>query len=243
MTAKTNLYLFGVTGRMGAEISTLLQDHPKAKFVGGTSSKGAQGDMSEVDVLIDFSMPEAVETILNLAVTMNKPLVIGTTGLTMHHAQLIKNASAKIPVLQASNTSFGVAVLNKLVKVAAGLLDDSYDIEISETHHRQKLDAPSGTALTLGKSAAEGRGQHSLDDVRAGINRQGQRKVGQIGFAVQRGGGVFGEHKVCFLGDDEIIELSHTGLSRRLFARGAIKAALWLKDQSAGLYGMDDCFK
>lgn len=241
MSNKTSLYLFGVTGRMGTEIRSLLQDSSVASYAGGTSSKGSDGDMNLADVFVDFSVPAALETILNLAISLNKPLIVGTTGLTKQHLGLAENAAQKIPVLVASNTSFGVAVMKKLSQLAATLFDESYDIEITEAHHRNKLDAPSGTALILGTAIAQAHGR-TLDGVMADIDRSGHRQEGQIGFSVQRGGGVFGDHTVRFMGDDEIFELSHKGLSRRLFARGAINAAKWLKNQPAGLYDINQAF-
>ncbi|AIK96183.1 4-hydroxy-tetrahydrodipicolinate reductase [Candidatus Odyssella acanthamoebae] len=239
MVDKTNLYLFGVTGRMGIEISTLLHGHPSATLVGGTSSKGSYGDISVADVLLDFSVIGAIPTILHLATSMQKPLIIGTTGLTKEYLRAVEDTAKSIPVLQATNTSFGVAVIAKLAQLAAQLLDDTYDAEIIEAHHRNKLDAPSGTSLSLGKAVAKGRG-HTLDALMADMDRSGRRQEGQIGFSVQRGGGVVGDHIIRFMGDDEIVEVSHKGLSRRLFARGAVKAALWLKEQPAGLYTMQN---
>lgn len=239
MTTQIKLYVFGVTGRMGQEISSLLNDNPVATLVGGTSTKGAIGDMAKADAFIDFSVSTATKTILDLAQSLGKPLVIGTTGLTQEQLELIQNTAQSIPILQASNMSFGIAVMAKLAETAARILDVSYDIEISESHHRNKIDSPSGTALSLGQVVARGRGS-SLETLMADIDRSGQRVAGKIGFSVQRGGGIIGEHTIRFMGDDEVIELSHQGLSRQLFARGAIKAALWLKSQQAGLYTMRD---
>jgi 4-hydroxy-tetrahydrodipicolinate reductase len=233
--SSVGIYIFGMTGRMGREIRSLLEESSDAVFVGGTSSTQSQGDITAADVLLDFSVPIPLAATLDQARALAKPLVIGTTGLTDDHFSLIEQAAKTIPILQASNMSFGIAVMTQLAQLAAQLLDVSYDIEISEAHHRHKVDAPSGTALSLGEAVAKGRGQ-SLEMVRVDGNRSGRRQAGQIGFSVQRGGGVIGEHSIRFMGDDEILELSHKGLSRRLFARGALKAALWLKDQPAGVY-------
>jgi 4-hydroxy-tetrahydrodipicolinate reductase len=188
---------------------------------------------------MDFSVISAIPTILHLAESMQKPLIIGTTGLTKENLKAVEDTSKSIPILQASNTSFGVAVVAKLAQLAAQLLDETYDVEITEAHHRNKLDAPSGTALSLGKAVAKGRG-HTFEALMADMDRAGRRQEGQIGFSVQRGGGIVGEHTIRFMGDDEIVEVSHKGLSRRLFARGAVKAALWLKEQPAGLYTMQN---
>lgn len=239
MAPQAKLYVFGVTGRMGQEISSLLNDNPAATLVGGTSTKGSTGDMAAADVFIDFSVSAATKTILDLAQSLEKPLVIGTTGLTQEQLELVKKTAQSVPILQASNMSLGIAVMAKLAETAARILDLSYDIEIVESHHRNKVDAPSGTALSLGQVVAKGRG-NSLEALMADVDRSGQRVEGKIGFSVQRGGGVIGEHAIRFMGDDEVIGVSHQGLSRQLFARGAIKAALWLRNQSAGLYTMQD---
>ncbi|WP_010301312.1 4-hydroxy-tetrahydrodipicolinate reductase [Candidatus Odyssella thessalonicensis] len=239
MQTKTNFYLFGATGRMGVEVRSLLSEHPVATYCGGTSGQGEEGDGKEADIFIDFSVPAALSSNLKIAQRYRKPVMIGTTGLSSAQEELIQKSAQEIPVLRASNTSFGVAVMTKLAQAAAQLLDESYDIEIIEAHHRHKLDAPSGTALSLGQAVAQGRGT-TLAAAIAYPDRSGRRFPGTIGFSVQRGGGIIGEHQIHFMGDDEIISLSHQGLSRRLFARGAIKAGLWLKGQPPGLYTMQD---
>jgi len=248
--------LLGITGKMGHHLAELILASPDLALVGGVTSpsnavKGQHLYGIEVsdalepafllaDILIDFSTPQALQNHLEQAIYHAKPIVIGTTGLESHHHSQLTKASQYIPILYAANTSIGIAVLSNLVKIAAQKLDLEYDIEIVETHHRHKIDAPSGTALSLGKAAAHGR-QVNLDHVKV-MNREGKRQAGDIGFAVMRGGGVFGEHAIRFLGDDEIIELSHTSLNRRLFAKGAIQAARWLVKQGAGLYTMQDVF-
>lgn len=248
--------LLGITGKMGHHLADLIVAAPDLVLVGGVTSsgnhlKGQQLYGVEVsdalepaflqsDLLIDFSSSEALHSHLEQAIYHAKPLVIGTTGLDSFHYEQLKQASQHIPILYAANTSIGVTILSHAVKMIARKLDLEYDVEIVETHHRHKKDAPSGTALSLGKAAADGRQVH-FDQVNV-MNREGKRQSGEIGFAVMRGGGVFGEHTVRFLGDDEIIELSHTSLNRRLFARGAIQAARWLISQRAGLYSMQDVF-
>lgn len=248
--------LLGITGKMGHHLAELILATPDLALVGGVTSSsnalnGQQlygvevGDALEpavlqADILIDFSTAQALQDHLGQAIKHQKPIVIGTTGLEPDHYTQLKQASQHIPILYAANTSIGIAVLSNLVKIAAQNLNLDYDIEIVETHHRQKIDAPSGTALSLGKAAAAGR-QVDFDHVKV-MDRTDKRQAGDIGFAVMRGGGVFGEHAVRFLGDDEIIELSHTSLNRRLFAKGAIQAARWLIKQSAGLYTMQDVF-
>ena len=168
-------------------------------------------------------------------------LVIGTTGLDDAQEAMLQKAAESVPILYCANTSLGVNLLLKLVEKAAKALGDEWDIEIVETHHNQKIDAPSGTALALGHAAAKGR-DVLLDDVRDsgrdGIT--GARKSGDIGFAVMRGGTVAGEHSVMFFGEDERIELTHIANQRTIFARGALSAARFMAGKQAGLYSMDD---
>lgn len=248
--------LLGITGKMGQHLAEMILASPDLVLVGGVTSSGnvlngqqlygveisdaLETAFFQADILIDFSTPQALQHHLEHAINHARPIVIGTTGLDSHNYIQLKQASRHIPILHATNTSIGVTILSHLVKIAAQKLDLDYDIEIAETHHRQKIDAPSGTALSLGEAAAAGR-QVSFDHVRV-MNREGKRQSGEIGFSVMRGGGVFGEHTIRFLGDDEIIELSHTSLNRRLFAKGAIRAARWLIRQDAGLYTMQDVF-
>ena len=190
------------------------------------------------DVTIDFTRPEATEGHLQLAVKYKVPMVIGTTGLSKHQRQAIATAAAQVPIVFAPNMSVGINLLTSLVKQVASLLDDSFDIEVLDVHHRYKLDAPSGTAIALGRAAAEGRGV-TLEET-ANRCRTGKRQQGEIGFAAIRGGEVIGDSKVIFAGDYEMIELSHRALNRKLFASGAVRAALWLKNQEPGFYNMKD---
>jgi 4-hydroxy-tetrahydrodipicolinate reductase len=152
---------------------------------------------------------------------------------------LFSSAATKIPLVVSSNMSIGIALLTSFVEKSASFLNESYDIEIAEIHHRHKKDAPSGTALTLGHAAARGRGK-MLNEVQCDPNRLGERVPGSIGFAVQRGGTVVGDHSIRFIGDEEMLELSHRGLSRAVYARGALRAAEWVSKQKPGLYSMAD---
>lgn len=193
------------------------------------------------DVVIDFTVPETLPDNLDTALKSKIPMVIGTTGFDKTQFKLIDNAALEIPVLYASNTSMGVSVLYNLVEKAAAILGPDWDIEISETHHRYKKDAPSGTALALGKAAATGRDINLEDNADFDrIGKTAERQNGRIGFAVQRGGDVPGEHTVSFFGPSERIELTHSAHDRTLFARGAIQAALWLHGKPPGLYTMQD---
>ncbi len=195
------------------------------------------------DIVIDFSLPDACEMLLEEAIKTPKPLVIGTTGLNTHQLNLLKQASEIMPVLYATNMSLGVALLNKLVYQAAKTLA-GFDIEIVEMHHRHKKDAPSGTALTLSESAAAGRGV-DLDKVRVSgrDGNIGERTQDEIAVMALRGGDIVGRHTVGFYNDGEFIELNHTATSRNTFSKGAIRAGGWLADKEAGLYSISDCLE
>ena len=193
------------------------------------------------DVLIDFSSPAALEAHLAAAVAAGQPIVIGTTGLQPEHHAAIDAAAGNIAVLQTGNTSLGVNLLAALVRDAAARLGPDWDIEIVEMHHRHKVDAPSGTSLLLGQAAAAGRNvklEEVADRGRDGIT--GPRADGAIGFAALRGGSVAGDHMVILAGEGERIELGHRAESRAIFAKGAVKAALWLAGRPAGRYSMAD---
>jgi 4-hydroxy-tetrahydrodipicolinate reductase len=220
--------LFAPNGRMGKAIAEAAMSDPGFEIVQG------QGD-----VLIDFSAPAALQASLDQAVAAGTPLLIGTTGLDESADRQIAEAAKQIAVLRAANTSLGVALLADLVERAAKVLGPDWDIEIAETHHRMKADAPSGTALLLGEGAARGRGadlQPESGRVGTGLKRQ----RGSIGFASLRGGSVAGDHDVLFLGLEERLILSHRAESRSIFARGALAAARFLAGKPAGLYSMRD---
>lgn len=190
------------------------------------------------DCVIDFTAPDASCTHATLAAENNTPLIIGTTGLSETQEQELRKAAEKTVIVYAANMSVGVNLLAALVQKAAKALDPAWDIEIAETHHKHKIDAPSGTALMLGKAARKGRG----DESRFVTDRIGKRQQGDIGFAVQRGGDIVGAHDVSFYSEGEHIRLSHTATDRALFARGALHAARWVHTQKPenGLYSMQD---
>jgi len=193
------------------------------------------------DVVIDFTIAFATETLLEAALENPTPLVIGTTGLSTHQQNLLSEASKLMPILYATNMSLGVAVLNKLASLASKSLSD-FDIEIVEQHHRYKKDAPSGTAMTLGENVAKARGLE-LEKVRvSGRNGLiGERSRDEIAIMALRGGDIVGRHTVGFYNDGEFIELNHTATSRDTFAKGAIRAAKWIVNQKNGLYSINDC--
>ncbi len=192
------------------------------------------------DLVIDFSLPDACEALLEAAMLTPKPLVIGTTGLNTHQLNLIKEATLKMPILYATNMSLGVALLNNLVEQAASALK-GFDIEIVEMHHKHKKDAPSGTALTLGEHAARGRNLE-LDKVRVSgrDGNIGERSKDEIAVMALRGGDIVGRHTVGFYNDGEFIELNHTATSRSTFSKGALSAGEWLVDKEPGLYSIKD---
>jgi 4-hydroxy-tetrahydrodipicolinate reductase len=193
------------------------------------------------DVIIDFSAPVATQELCEEALKNPTALVIATTGFTAHQQNLLTEASKEMPVLYASNMSAGIALLKQLVEQVAATLTD-FDIEIVEQHHRHKVDAPSGTALTLGEFAAKGRGL-DLDAVRVS-GRDGQigaRSKDEIAVMALRGGDIVGRHTVGFYNDGEFLELNHTATSRETFSKGAIRAAAWIVDQESGLYSINDC--
>ncbi len=247
----TSIGIFGAAGRMGRAIAQVAAESG-LKIAGGVDRDGG-GEIAPgiaigsdplalaeaSDVLIDFSVPGALSAHLDACIAAGKPVLVGTTGLEGVHHALIDGAAARIPVLQTGNTSLGVNLLAALVEQAAARLGNDWDIEIVEMHHRHKVDAPSGTALLLGEAAARGRGIDLADHSERGRDGiTGARAGGAIGFAALRGGSVAGDHQVILAADGERIEIGHRAESRVIFARGAVKGALWLKDQPAGRYDM-----
>ncbi len=231
--------IIGSAGRMGQALAEAIGMAGHA-LAGGVDQGGDVMALARgAQVLVDFSSPDALEGNLDAALAAGVPMLIGTTGLGERHHWLIDQAAARIAVLQTGNTSLGVQVLGWLVEQAAARLGDAWDIEVVETHHRMKLDAPSGTALLLGEAAARGRGV-ALGEVavrgRDGIT--GARAPGTIGFASLRGGSVAGDHTVHFLGASERLTLSHLAEDRSIFAAGAVKGAGWLVGRAPGRYAM-----
>jgi 4-hydroxy-tetrahydrodipicolinate reductase len=233
--------IIGSEGRMGQALAEAIA--AAGEMLSGGVDKGgdAAALAKESDVLIDFSRPDALEANLDAAVAAGIPIVIGTTGLEERHHWLIDHAAETIAVLQTGNTSLGVTVLAHLVREAASRLGADWDIEIVETHHRKKVDAPSGTALLLGEAAAGGRGiALATSSVRGRDGVTGARQEGTIGFAALRGGSVAGDHTVHFLADNERLSLSHLAENRTIFAKGGIRAAQWLLGRPAGRYTMPE---
>ena len=241
----------GALGRMGRAVQAIAEAQAGVAVAARFDRPGAEGEglvdaaaaLAAAEVVIDFTTPEASVALARTAAAAGRPaLVIGATGMQAEHLAAIREAAGKVPIVQTGNFSLGVNILAGLVRQAARLLPaEDYDIEIFEAHHRHKVDSPSGTALMLGRAAAQGRGVE-LDAVsvrgRDGIT--GARRIGDIGFSVMRGGGIVGEHSVAFAAEEEILTLSHSGIDRALFARGAVTAARWVAGKPPGLYDMQD---
>jgi 4-hydroxy-tetrahydrodipicolinate reductase len=259
------LIVAGAGGRMGRALTRVIAETPGAIVTGALEAPGSEmlgkdagvlaglpangvklsADLwslsKDADGILDFTVPGA--TIANVAIAAERGLVhvIGTTGLTASDDAVIRSVTSRAIVVKTGNMSLGVNLLAALVKRVAQSLDDSFDIEIVEMHHRAKIDAPSGTALLLGEAAAAGRGIALHERSARGRDGQtGARKVGDIGFASLRGGTMTGDHSVIFAGAMERIELTHRAEDRTMFAQGAVKAALWARNKKPGFYSMAD---
>jgi 4-hydroxy-tetrahydrodipicolinate reductase len=254
----------GATGRMGKMLIEAVLNSPDAQLVGaleydacpllGEDAGAFLGKktgvaitaditkaLSGAEFLIDFTRPEGTIAHLAAAQKTGSKMIIGTTGLSPEQIDALKKASTNLAIVFAPNMSVGVNATFKLLEIAAKMLNEGYDIEIIEAHHRHKVDAPSGTALRMGEVIAEALGE-KLDDVAiyAREGHTGERKVGSIGFATIRGGDIVGDHTVLFGGEGERIEISHKSSSRQSYAQGSLRAARFLHGQSSGLYDMQD---
>jgi len=250
---------------MGRVLTRIVRETEGAEVAGGLEAQGSPhigADMGElaglgtlnvaigddpmaifktVDGVIDFTVPKSTLALVEFSAQAGIVHVIGTTGIDAAGETAIKAAARRARIVKSGNMSLGVNLLAAVVRKVAAALGEEFDIEILEMHHRHKIDAPSGTALLLGEAAAKGRGiDLKSRSLRARDGHTGARPVGDIGFASLRGGSVVGEHTVMFAGPAERIELSHRAESRDIFARGAVRAALWAKDQKPGFYSMTD---
>lgn len=257
--------IVGCAGRMGRMLVRCVDETEGCVLAGGTERREAAAvgqDLGELaglgakgltvgddpaalfavsEAVIDFTTPEALPAHAELAAQAKAIYVVGTTGLAADHEAALDRAARRTVVMQAANMSLGVNLLLALVERVGRVLGPDYDIEVLEMHHRHKVDAPSGTALALGRAAATGRGV-ALEDVaqRVRDGHTGARRRGDIGFATLRGGDVAGEHSVVFAGEGERVELTHKASSREVFARGAVRAALWCRGRPPGRYSMRD---
>jgi len=261
----TRIGVAGVGGRMGRLVVEAVARTKGAALAGGTVRPGSPLYGQDVgrlaglaplgmpaiddavtlfghaDVVIDFTHPDSVAVHLAAATASGKPLVLGTSGLSPEQEGAVAAAARSVPIVFAANFAPAVNVMLGLVRDAAAALGPDYDIEIVEMHHRQKIDAPSGTAIALGRAAAEARGVRLEEVMESGRHgRTGRRAVGAIGFASLRGGQVVGEHSVIFAGAVEHITIAHRSFDRRIYADGAVRAALWVVGRKPGLYGMLD---
>ncbi len=259
------LAIAGAAGRMGRVLARVIHETAGAELAGGLETKGSLNigaDIGElaglgtlgvtisddplalftrIDGIVDFTVPAASLALAEISAQARIVHVIGTTGIDEAGEAKIRAASRHARIVKSGNMSLGVNLLAAMVRKVAASLGEEFDIEVLEMHHKHKIDAPSGTALLLGQAAAAGR---NLDlksrSVRARDGHTGARPVGDIGFATLRGGSVVGEHTVMFAGPAERIELTHKAESRDIFARGAVRAALWAMDKKPGLYSMTD---
>ena len=253
MTPPYRVAVVGCAGRMGRMNLATIHASEGCVIAGGSDQPGSPaiggdigrligvGDLAQADAVIDFTTPAASRRHAELAAQGELVYVVGTTGIGAEEQAAIERAAIQTVVVQAANMSLGVNLLQVITEQVARALDPDYDIEIVEMHHRHKVDAPSGTALMLGEAAARGR-EVALDEV-ARMAREGQvgaRPRGEIGFATLRGGDVAGDHSVIFAAEGERLVLTHKASSREVFAKGAVKAALWGRGKHPGLYSMRD---
>lgn len=242
--------LSGCNGRMGQAITRLCKNYDNVEIVAGFDLYTEKLSTypvyahpfeytGEADVIVDFSNPVALPDLLKYAEEKKLPIVLATTGYSESDIAAIKAASEKVAIFKSANMSLGINVVAKLLKAAAAILGNGYDVEIIERHHNQKLDAPSGTAYILGDAVKEGL-PYEAEYVYDRHERHEKRSKTEIGMHAIRGGTIVGEHEVIFAGTDEVIELKHTALSREVFANGAIRAAIFMNGKTAGMYSMTD---
>ncbi len=245
-----NIILVGACGKMGRVISSLVNDREDCKIVAGVDKITEKYDdfpiyddienvTESADVIVDFSHPSALEGILKYACEKKTAAVIATTGMDEAHVKMINEAAKTTAVFFTYNMSLGVNLLAELAQKAVAVLGSGFDIEIVEAHHNQKIDAPSGTALMLADAIVDASDEDYYYEYDRHSKRQ-KRNPKEIGIHAIRGGNIVGEHSIIFAGHDEIVTLSHSARSKEVFAVGAVNAAVFLKDKSAGLYNMSD---
>ena len=260
-----NVGVIGAGGRMGRMLIEAIQDNPQTTLIAaierqGSSLVGAdagevaavgrldvqivddlQSVINKIDVLIDFSLPVATEQNMQVCAEHNVAMVIGTTGFNEQQEQVLAKASEQVAIVYAGNYSTGVNLSLKLLGMAAKAFGTDADVEVIEAHHKHKIDAPSGTAYMMAEAVAEARGQNLKDVAVYGREGQtGEREAGTIGIHAIRGGEIIGDHTVMFIADGEVVEITHRARARMTFAAGAVRAATWIVQQSAGQYNMQD---
>jgi len=243
------IIISGCNGHMGRVVASLCAADPQVEVVAGFDVMGSTDRefpvfsspaqfQGEADAVIDFSSPAALEGLLAFGKATKTPLVLATTGYSPEQVAQVGAAALEVPIFRSANMSLGINVLLELVKKAAAVLGDSYDIEIVERHHRRKVDAPSGTALMIADAAASACG-HETEYVFERHSVRQPRDKKEIGISAVRGGTIVGEHEIIFAGHDEVMEIKHTALSREIFAQGAVKAAKFMATVTApGMYDM-----
>ena len=260
-----NVGVIGAGGRMGRMLIEAVQDNPQTTLNAaierqGSSLVGADAGevaaigrlevqivddlkavINDIDVLIDFSLPDATEQNMQICAANKVAMVIGTTGFNEQQEQVLKEASKQIAIVYAGNYSTGVNLSLKLLAMAAKAFGNDADVEVIEAHHKHKVDAPSGTAYMMAEAVAEARGQNLKDVAIYGREGQtGEREAGSIGIHAIRGGEIIGDHTVMFIADGEVVEITHRARARMTFAAGAVRAATWVIKQEVGQYNMQD---
>ena len=260
-----NVGVIGAGGRMGRMLIEAVQDNPQTTLNAaierqGSSLVGADAGevaaigrlevqivddlkavINDIDVLIDFSLPDATEQNMQICAANKVAMVIGTTGFNEQQEQVLKEASKQIAIVYAGNYSTGVNLSLKLLAMAAKAFGNDADVEVIEAHHKHKIDAPSGTAYMMAEAVAEARGQNLKDVAIYGREGQtGEREAGSIGIHAIRGGEIIGDHTVVFIADGEVVEITHRARARMTFAAGAVRAATWVIKQEVGQYNMQD---
>ena len=245
-----NILMSGCNGKMGQVITRLSGQYNELNiaagfdiFDSGKNSYPVYSDpaqcLLDIDVIIDFSNPDALERILGYAINRRIPIIVATTGISTAQRKLLETASRVIPVFFSANMSLGVNLIIDLVRKAARVLEPNFDIEIIEKHHNQKIDAPSGTALAIADSinaVLEQKQEYVYDR----HSRRKKRNKTEIGIHAVRGGTIVGEHSIIFAGNDEVIEINHSAMSKDIFATGALRAAKFLYGKEPGMYDMND---
>ena len=245
----TRIILSGALGKMGKAITACVENRNDCKIVAGIDLANDESTFPifksfndinvDADVIIDFSHPSVLDELLNFAKDKKIPAVIATTGLNEQQIADIKTVSDDVPLFFSANMSIGVSLVSELAKKAAKVLQGSFDIEIVEAHHNQKIDAPSGTALMLADSISEALNEKPIYEFDRHSKRM-KRTKNEIGIHAVRGGTIVGEHEIIFAGPDEVIKISHSAYSKQLFANGSVNAGLFLVGKEPGFYSMKD---
>lgn len=241
-----NIFINGIRGKMGKVLKKVVLESDEFKYLGGYSSKKDEDNLiyddfnnlnKKPDVIIDFSNPKTLDAMLDYALKNKIPLVIATTGYNDLELEKIKKASNDIPICQSYNMSLGINTLIEILNIASTMLSD-FDIEIIEKHHNKKIDSPSGTAIMLANKITDLLNNRYITNRKHSNNNL--RNKEEIAIHAIRGGSIFGEHNVLFAGDDEVVEIKHSALSKDIFAKGSLKASLFLSNKNNGFYTMKD---